>query len=175
MFTKMKNTMNKMSWKDWLVVSLWLLTFALLIAFVIVAATVDKGGLETESVQKHAYVVAATDAKANAHIFGLATDGSGKVTGQNAQEVVKGTDGYKGFIAGGGEVKAPNHLFIVDAIKKYNVLKKDGDDTISNAIAKTYGNVMAAVGTVFAISIFSALATTVWFKYLERKQGGKRG
>ena len=116
----MKNTMNKMSWKDWLVVSLWLLTFTLLIVFVIVTATLEKGHGATAAILEHS--------KANGKLL------------------------YK------------NHAVIV------TTAAKPADDA-----GITYANAMAGVGTAFAVAIFSALATTVWFKFLERKNGGKRG
>ena len=37
----------------------------------------------------------------------------------------------------------------------------------------TYDTVLATLGFVFMVSIFSALGTTVAFKYLERKRGAK--
>ena len=36
-----------------------------------------------------------------------------------------------------------------------------------------YNNALAGVGLVFMLSIFSALITTVIFKFLERKRGAK--
>ena len=116
----MKNTMNKMSWKDWLVVSLWLLTFVLLIVFVIVSATLEKG------------------------------------TGASAATLEHSKDS--------GKLIYKNHAVVVTKAAK-----------AANDAGVAYANAMAAVGTIFAISIFSALAITVWFKFLERKQGGNRG
>ncbi len=46
MFTKLKNKINNMSINDWIVVSLWLLTFLLLIVFVIIAAVVEKSKVD---------------------------------------------------------------------------------------------------------------------------------
>ena len=43
MFSKLITKMQAMTWKDWLVVGLWLFTFAMLLAFVIAAALVTKG------------------------------------------------------------------------------------------------------------------------------------
>ena len=43
MLTKIKKTMSNMSTKDWIAFSLWLLTFVLLIVFVILAAALTKG------------------------------------------------------------------------------------------------------------------------------------
>ena len=120
MFTKMKKTMNNMSRKDWLVASLWLLTFILLIVFVIVSATLEKGTSASAATLEH-------------------SKDSGKLI-------------YK------------NHAVVITKAAK-----------VADDVGVTYANAMASVGTIFAISIFSALATTVWFKFLERKQGGKHG
>lgn len=42
MLTKIKNQISKMTMQDWIAVGLWLLTFVLLLVFVILSATLDK-------------------------------------------------------------------------------------------------------------------------------------
>ena len=86
MFSKLIDKMQSMTWKDWLVVCLWMLTFVLLLTFVIVAASMTKG-----------------------------------------------------------LPKSPENI--------------------------SYNNVLAAFALAFMISIFSALTSTVVFKYLDRKRG----
>ena len=43
MLTKIKNKLNNMTTKDWIQAGLWLLTFILLVVFVILAASLGKG------------------------------------------------------------------------------------------------------------------------------------
>ena len=175
MFTKMKNTMNKMSWKDWLVVSLWLLTFALLIAFVIVAATVDKGALKTHNISDHATVLAITDAEAVKHAFGTnAAHSELVIKGGSANPYADDSLFVKGWLAKGGDLDG-KHLFDVVPSGSYIANLKVAGHTVSNDAANTYADAMSGVGFTFAAAIFGALGVTVWFKFIERKLGGNRG
>lgn len=47
MLTKIKEKISKMTTQDWIAVGLWLLTFVLLLVFVILAAVLDKDSKTT--------------------------------------------------------------------------------------------------------------------------------
>lgn len=176
MFTKMKNKMNNMNWKDWLQVGLWLLTFALLISFVIVAATVTKETSSVETVKAHNVLpniqghgadatAALADMKSgNSDMFDAAGklitkyDSFNAATGVTTHNVITtavttseiAQTGTTGFWTLTSVVNIPQHDLIV--IKG----------------TENYADTVAAIGLVFGLTLFASILTTVFVKYLER-------
>ena len=55
MITKIKNKLSKLTAKDWIAISLWLVAFALLLAFVISAAVIDHSSSTPQHVDAQEY------------------------------------------------------------------------------------------------------------------------
>lgn len=166
MFTKMKNKILAATWKDWLVIGLWVLTLAMLFAFVITAATMDKtAGTKIVAVDAKTKTIHATQAwiaktgTTAGHLdkaFSFSLDG-----GKDAAGKALTWAPITGFTT-------PTTGLTKDTIGTFTLVKHN-----TTVHGVDYNNTIAALGLVFMLSIFSALITTVIFKFLERKRGAK--
>ena len=246
MFKKLNNKISNMNWKDWLMSGLWSFTLIVLIAFVAMASTMDKGGKKngaqdgfTITAKKDTFKVKAIapEAKKTA-ANGLVTPAVDKVevrdlTNSESITISGGTTaveqayiskisaptigkdnlGKQTFVFKASydvaaqkpattdvkdiaAVKALNDAADIAAKQAYldafndatfkvgDLLLTKGTYVLSNIVAsyskvddadsKTFADSMAAVATLFTISIFGALGSTVGIKFVERRNE-KRG
>ncbi|NQZ65847.1 MAG: hypothetical protein HRT99_01345 [Mycoplasmatales bacterium] len=153
MFNRLKTKLNNMSTKDWVVASLWLLTFALLIAFVIIAATVSQTDgtepLKHDAVLKDNFVLPVGDQ----------TD----ITGIGVTHTLQNGDTFKTLEV----VIDPNDSTNIHFVGWLKLA--DGVKVLAN---DTYAMLLASFGLVFGFAIFTSLIVTVAFAY-QKKRGNK--
>ena len=176
MFTNIKNKLSNMSAKDWIVVSLWLGAFILLIAFVICAAVIDKdAGTSTRHMYAQTGVhVALSDA------FGktaTGTVGSTAIAPTSLTEAQTQAKFAKVLAYTVGE----NKVFDFVPITGVTAMGNDGSTFLTANLAEyekaikgvEYATGLATTGTLFAVSLIAAMFTTTFFAWAKKRKGGK--
>lgn len=169
-----------MSAKDWIVASLWMGTFILLIAFVICAAVIDKdAGTSTRHVYaqtgmhiniKDTFKTTA-DYQTNTAVASTALDDA-QANAKFAKVLAYQIGDNKVFdlvpitkvvSMGVEKVKDVDSTFLIADLADYKQAIKGVE----------YATGLAITGTLFAVSLITAMFTTTFFAWAKKRKGGK--
>ena len=191
--------MRNMTWKAWLMTSLWFSTLIVLFAFVFTAALMEKGGKENGAkVDSYSIKVKTTDFTKttgkgkleDVEFANIDTEATGKVSGiTTAQQLYVGkiskassstkkavrTLSYKVAVTTKKDADEALKVFKISKFKTFTLSQSSTAsiekvmEQVADSDAKAYQNGLAATAGLFTILIFGALGTTVGIKFYERK------
>ena len=169
MFTNIKNKLSDMSAKDWIVASLWLGAFILLITFVICAAVIDKdAGTST----RHMYAQDGVHVSLN-NVFDTVAHSQGDNPTPIAATTLADAKSQAVFAKVGSDLVRINGVTTFGSDKDGFFITANLAEYDKAIEGVKYATALAITGTLFAVSLIAAMFTTTFFAWAKKRKGGK--